>query len=54
MSATLAVVARKWHADARDSAQEAGTALSQRRDQRLLGGDDGTRTHDPLLAKQVL
>ena len=21
---------------------------------RLVGGDDGTRTHDPLLAKQVL
>jgi hypothetical protein len=20
----------------------------------LVGGDDGTRTHDPLLAKQVL
>ena len=20
----------------------------------ILGGDDGTRTHDPLLAKQVL
>ncbi len=24
------------------------------RDQHLCGGDDGTRTHDPLLAKQVL
>ena len=28
----------------------AGTAP----DLRLLSGDDGTRTHDPLLAKQVL
>jgi integrase len=26
----------------------------QPRDQQLRGGDDGTRTHDPLLAKQVL
>ena len=24
------------------------------RDQDFRGGDDGTRTHDPLLAKQVL
>jgi hypothetical protein len=23
-------------------------------DQQQRGGDDGTRTHDPLLAKQVL
>jgi hypothetical protein len=27
---------------------------SQARDQARCGGDDGTRTHDPLLAKQVL
>ena len=27
---------------------------SQARDQHYRGGDDGTRTHDPLLAKQVL
>ena len=26
----------------------------QARDQDFRGGDDGTRTHDPLLAKQVL
>ncbi len=51
---TLAVVARKWHADARDSADEADTAFSQRRDQDFYGGDDRTRTDDPLLAKQVL
>jgi hypothetical protein len=26
----------------------------RRRERQLLGGDDGNRTHDPLLAKQVL
>ena len=30
------------------------TDESQARDQEHRGGDDGTRTHDPLLAKQVL
>ena len=30
------------------------TDESQARDQARCGGDDGTRTHDPLLAKQVL
>ncbi len=31
-----------------------GPSGPQRSDQPLCGGDDGTRTHDPLLAKQVL
>ncbi len=30
------------------------TEEPQAHDQQLCGGDDGTRTHDPLLAKQVL
>ena len=30
------------------------TGEEERRDQDFRGGDDGTRTHDPLLAKQVL
>lgn len=36
----LAVVVRKWHADARD----AGTTRLRRRDQALLGVDDGVGT----------
>ena len=36
------------------SGTEQVTADEQPRDLDFRGGDDGTRTHDPLLAKQVL
>jgi hypothetical protein len=46
----LADVARKWHADGTTSAVSGGRGKEMRSDQDLRGGDDGTRTHDPLLA----
>ena len=39
--------ATNWHPTGQNSRPQAA-------DLRLFGGDDGTRTHDPLLAKQVL
>jgi hypothetical protein len=51
---TLTVVARKWHADGTTGAVNVLWSALQRSHQGLLGGDDGTRTHDFLLAKQVL
>ncbi len=53
-SRTLAVVTRKWHADGTMGSVRAGWSQQQRSDQHQRGGDDGIRTHDPLLAKQVL
>ena len=48
------LVTRKWHADGTTAAGRVGRSAQQRSDQDFFGGDDGTRTHDFLLAKQVL
>ena len=53
-STTLTPVTRKWHADGTTGAEKVGRSAQQRSDQDFFGGDDGTRTHDFLLAKQVL
>ncbi len=45
---------RGGHAVGTTADPESVTNEPQPRDQDFLGGDDGTRTHDPLLAKQVL
>ncbi len=45
---------RGGHAVGTPADPESVTNEPQPRDQDFLGGDDGTRTHDPLLAKQVL
>ena len=49
--ATVARVTQMWHADGTAGALSAGTTRTRGLH---IGGDDGTRTHDPLLAKQVL
>ena len=36
------------------AAGKVGLSTQKRSDQDFFGGDDGTRTHDFLLAKQVL
>ena len=46
----IAVVARKWHADGTTSAVRVSRGGLQLLDLHSCGGDDGTRTHDPLLA----
>ena len=48
------VVTQKWDADGTESAVNMQTGRARQCDQVFRGGDDGTRTHDPLLAKQVL
>ncbi len=50
---TLADVAREWHADGTTSAVNTDRNNAQRRDVQFCGGDDGTRTHDPLLANSI-
>ena len=49
-----ASTATSGHAVGTNTAQTGEDADEIGPDQDLRGGDDGTRTHDPLLAKQVL